>query len=239
MRVREWWSQKSLLGSTISFCRWVLQCQLCSQNLLYFSTLCFFPLCMFIADTVFPWLVSVFDGLSENQKIIKLNEHNSSYRLLIKTQCIARVSVTDLALFPGRIFSERMERRKRGLELCGCSCCNRKLYRKTYRKYRKMTRKINNRILLVYKYVTGPMKTNHSAAPHNWEIICGFDRVFYKLQNDTKNTVIAHFYRKLRSTNCLLVQYSENERCKDQWHFLWFLFISGFVKNYYVYDQLL
>ncbi len=28
---------------------------------------------------------------------------------------------------------------------------------------------------------------------------------YYKLQNDTKNIVIAHSYRNLLSTNCLLV----------------------------------
>ncbi len=62
-------------------------------------------------------------------------------------------------------------------------------------------------LIYILIYVTGPMKTTLSAAPHDWEIICGYDRVFYKLQNDTKNTVIdiAHSCRKLRSTNCLLV----------------------------------
>ncbi len=50
------------------------------------------------------------------------------------------------------------------------------------------------------------MKTTISAAPFEWEIITyGSDRVFYKLQNDNNNTVIAHSYYDLPSTNCLLV----------------------------------
>ncbi len=63
------------------------------------------------------------------------------------------------------------------------------------------------------------MKTTLHTAPLDWEIVCGSDRVYYKLQNDTKNTVIAHSYHKLRSTNCLLVHaragpFSEYERSK-------------------------
>ncbi len=52
-------------------------------------------------------------------------------------------------------------------------------------------------------------------APHDWEITCGSDWVFYKLQNDTKYTVIAHSYRKLRETNCLLVQRAFSEKRKS------------------------
>ncbi len=67
-------------------------------------------------------------------------------------------AVIVLASFPGRLFSERMERRKRGLVLIVfgrgwkyVAVLIVKLYRKTYRKYWKMTRKINNRTtLLVY-----------------------------------------------------------------------------------------
>ncbi len=54
--------------------------------------------------------------------------------------------------------------------------------------------------------VTGPEKTNHHAALLNWEIIITWIRsTVYKLQHDTKNTVIAHSYQKLRSTNWLLI----------------------------------
>ncbi len=95
---------------------------------------------------------------------------------------------------------------------------------------------LHNAILIIiiydHNYVTGPMKTTLSAAPLDWEFICGSDLVFYKLQNDTKNTAIAHSYRKFRSTNCLLRGPSlRMSGAKVKWNFLWFPFISGYVKK--------
>ncbi len=58
-------------------------------------------------------------------------------------------------------------------------------------------------------YATFPVLYYDRAFAHPPSIgriwLCGSDWVFYKLQNDTKNTGIVHSYHKLRSTNCLLV----------------------------------